>query len=383
MILPTITWACAAMVAFTYFGYPSLVRILSIIARPKARAEGSSTTNLPGLSLLIAAHNEQSCIHDRIENALALDYPADKLEIVIASDGSRDRTCEIVRSFTDVRVRLLDFSPNKGKSTTLNRAVPETNGEIIVFSDANTMFAPDALRKLLAHFADPKVGVVVGRLVLQDPATGKNVDGLYWRYETFIKRSEARLGALLGANGAIYAMRRDYYVPIPGNTIVDDFVIPLLAKLRHGCQIVYEPDAVAIEETPPHVGAEFRRRARIGAGGYQSLTLLWPLLSPRYGWTAFAFFSHKVLRWMVPFLLIAMFVSNLFLLDQTIYQWTLAGQVALIVLSAVGMFVPGGNIASRSIRLLTMFSGMNLALLVGFWRWVTTRQTGTWTRTAR
>src|SRR5262249_30950742 len=149
--------------------------------------------------------------------------------------------------------------------------------------------------------------VVCGRLVLTDPATGCNVDSYYWRYETFLKRCEGRLGALLGANGAIYAIRRELYTPIPGNTIVDDFVIPLRAKLRTGCRIVYDGDAVAREETPPNVGAEFHRRSRIGAGGFQSIGLLWRLLNPRSGWVAFTFFSHKILRWVCPFFLVAAF----------------------------------------------------------------------------
>src|SRR5262249_38664493 len=158
-----------------------------------------------------------------------------------------------------------------GKAATLNAAFAELAGDIVLLSDANTFTDATAARNIVRWFADPRVGVVCGRLVLTDPATGGNADSLYWRYETFLKECEGRLGALPGATGGIYAFRRGLYAPIPDDTIVDDFVIPLAAKLRTGCAIVYDRDAVAREETAPDVRAEFRRRSRIGAGGFQSI----------------------------------------------------------------------------------------------------------------
>lgn len=368
-------------VVYCYAIYPFVVWLAAFVFKPVKRTVGQAEP--PSVTVLISAHNEEDWIVERIKNLLALNYPPEKITIVIASDGSTDRTEELIEGFNDERVVLLSYSPNRGKSNTLNAAMAETQGEIIVFSDANTMFEPDALSLLVQHFDDETTGVVVGRLILRDAATGSNVDGIYWRYETFIKKSEAKLGALLGANGAIYAMRRDCFVEIPGNTIIDDFVIPLLAKLKHRCRIVYEPAAVAVEESAPHVSDEFWRRARIGAGGYQSLTLLWPLLSPAHGWTAFAFFSHKVLRWFSPFFLLSILVCNVFLVEHWLFQIVLAVQLACYGTALLGWFVPGRNIFSRGIRLSTMFASMNLALLVGFWRWLTTPQTGAWKRTAR
>jgi cellulose synthase/poly-beta-1,6-N-acetylglucosamine synthase-like glycosyltransferase len=345
-----------AAVVYAYVAYAVLAWTLSRVVRTRQSNDDSQANSLPSISLLIAAHNEEDCIAARIRNALELDYPRERLDIFVASDGSSDRTCEIVREFESQGVRLLDYRQNRGKSTTLNASFPQTTGELVVFSDANTMYERDALQQLVRPFADPNVGIVCGKLILQDPSTGKNVDSMYWRYETFLKKCEGKIGALLGANGAIYAIRRDLFVPIPDNTIVDDFVIPLLAKLRHGCRIVYEPAAIAYEETPCSIRAEFRRRSRIGAGGYQSLALLWPLLSPRFGWTAFAFFSHKVLRWMVPFLLLGMIVCNVFLLGEPLYQITMGAQVLFFGLSVVGSMVPGRNLAVRVMRLATMFS---------------------------
>ncbi|MEO8164845.1 MAG: glycosyltransferase family 2 protein [Betaproteobacteria bacterium] len=338
---------------------------------------------MPKVSLLIAAHNEEDCIADRLRNALALDYPVGKLEIVVASDGSRDCTNEIVRQFEDEGVRLLAYEQNRGKSSALNASVPQLNGDIVVFSDANTHFEPDAIHRLMRWFNDPHVRVVSGKLLLRDPVTGNNIDSLYWRYETFIKTCEGGLGAKLGANGAIYAIQRRDYVPLPKNAIIDDFLIPLLIKRKHGGRIVFDAQAIAHEESPAQMSCEFRRRARIGTGAYQSLVLLWPLLNPVYGWTAFCFFSHKVLRWLVPFFLLAMVVSNLLLLSQTMFQITLGLQVIFLLVSLVGSHLPGNSLPIRLIRVSTMFTNMNLALLVGFWRWATTRQTGAWKRTAR
>ena len=201
----------------------------------------------------------------------------------------------------------------------------------------------------------------MGRLILTEPGTGNNVDSLYWKYETFLKRCEGRLGALLGANGAIYAIRRDLYVPIPPETIVDDFVIPLLAKLRSSCTIIYDCEAVAREETPASVASEFHRRARIGAGGFQSIALLWRLLDPRQGWIAFSFLSHKVLRWLCPFFLIGLLVTSALLWDRAFFRWVLAAQVGFYATSLLAALAPPGLRVPKPIRLMMMFTSMNAA----------------------
>ncbi|WP_162670633.1 glycosyltransferase family 2 protein [Gemmata massiliana] len=339
--------------------------------------------SVPTLSLLIAAHNEEADIEARIKNALALDYPAGKLEIVIASDGSTDATNDIVRKFADRGVRLLAYSLNQGKASVLDKSVPRLNGEIVILSDANTHMEPDVAQRLAAWFLDPDIGVVCGRLVLTDAKTGKNVDGLYWKYETFLKKCESRLGALLGSNGAIYAIRKALFPGIASGTIIDDFVIPLDAKLQSGCRIVYDPDAVAYEETAPTMRAEFRRRVRIGAGGFQSIGMLWPLLSPVHGWVSFTFLSHKVLRWVCPFFLLGMLGANALLLSDPLYASTMGAQAAFYALAAAGNWLPAQPRFLRFFRLPTMFVSMNAALFLGFFRWCLGRQGGTWKRTDR
>lgn len=376
-------FVCLAGVTFAYLGYPVLIWLL---ARCFGHAQNHSCrdeSELPVISVLIAAHDEEAMIEERILNALASDYPAGRLEIVIASDGSTDRTAEIVRRYADRGVRLLDYHQRRGKPAVLNSAFAELNGDIVMLSDANTFTEPSALRKLVRWFSDPEVGVVCGRLVLTDPATGRNADSLYWRYETFLKKCEGRLGALLGANGAIYAIRRELFVPIPAETIIDDFVIPLMARLRTGCTIVYDADAVANEETPPLVRSEFQRRARIGAGGYQSLGTLWKLLDPRAGWVAFTFASHKILRWLCPFLLMGALASNLVLWIRPFFQEALLCQFAFYTLAVLTAYMPAERKSLKPLRLTTMFAMMNLALLLGFWRWLSGSQNSAWRRTVR
>ena len=278
---------------------------------------------------------------------------------------------------------MLDFPERRGKSAVLNAAINELEGEIVLLSDANTDIDSQAARRLVRWFRHPPVGVVCGRLVLTDPLTGRNVDSLYWKYETFLKRCEGRLGALLGANGAIYAIRKELYQPIPSQTLIDDFVIPLLAKFKSGCSIIYESSAVATEETPADVRSEFRRRARIGAGGFQSIGMLWKLMDPRRGWVALAFLSHKLLRWLCPFFMIGGLVSNLLLLDIPFYRLILVTQFGFYLVSVLAAFLPPSIKFLKPLRLATMFTSMNLALFVGFLRWLSGTQNGVWIRTSR
>ncbi len=378
-------WLCTALMMYAYAVYPLLIGTAArIFGRPETPPLAEEETP-PRLSILIAAHNEQAVIEDRIRNALALDYPTDRLEIVVASDGSTDQTEHLVGLFADRGVRLIAFPSCRGKSAVLNDCVPRLSGEIVLFSDANTEMDPAAARRLVRWFGDPEVGAVVGRLILVDPATGRNADGLYWKYETYLKTQEAALGALLGANGAIYAMRKEDFSPIPNETIVDDFVIPLLAQIRTGYRLVYDREATATEEAAPCVASEFRRRARIGAGGFQSLSLLYPLLDPRRGWVALALWSHKLLRWCGPFFLLAMLVSSSILAARQDATGVplVAFQFAFYAVAASADLWPGIWGRNRVVRLANMFTLMNAALFVGFCRWVRGSQSGAWKRTTR
>jgi cellulose synthase/poly-beta-1,6-N-acetylglucosamine synthase-like glycosyltransferase len=376
-------WICLTVVFYTYVGYPLLVGCFSRWFGSLAKPPAWSDEDTPAVSLLIAAHNEEAVIGQRLDDAVATDYPLGRLEIIVASDGSNDGTDDIVRRYAHLGVRLLAYADRQGKANTLNRAMAELNGDIVILSDANTEIDVRAIRQLTRWFADSSVGVVCGRLELIDSHTGHNVDGLYWKYENYIKKCEGRLGALLGSNGAIYAIRRNLFQPLPAGTIIDDFVAPLQAKMRSGCRIVYDHTAVAREETPASIRDEFGRRCRIGAGAFQCLPWLAPLLNPRHGWLAFAFFSHKVLRWLCPFFLLAAIAANLLLVGEPFYAAMLLAQAGLYAAAALGPWLPTRPRALRPLRLPAMFVSMNTALLIGFVRWLTGAQRGVWRRTDR
>lgn len=378
-----VLWISLGLIAYSYFLYPVLIGLCARLKGKRTAANNiGEDRDWPFVSLVIAAYKEEQVIRERIENALAFDYPADRYEVLIGCDGDLDGTGAIVRSYDDARIRLLQFPQRRGKPSVLNDCVPASRGSLVAFSDANTFWKPDALMRLVQHFDDPQVGGVCGQLLLTDPATGENVDGLYWRYENYLKRCEGRVGALLGANGAIYAIRRELWQPIPANSIVDDFLIGMRIHLQR-LRFEFEELAIAEEESAPTMGAEFNRRTRIGAGGFQSLVWLSSLLNPLRGTVALAFWSHKVLRWFCPHLMIAALVANISLWQHPAYIALLCAQGAFYGLALLGRYIPGTGLPIRLLRLTTMFTSMNLALLVGFFRWLRNAQSGAWVRTAR
>jgi cellulose synthase/poly-beta-1,6-N-acetylglucosamine synthase-like glycosyltransferase len=388
LVVQAIFWLCLAAVAYAYVAYPLIIFAASRLfgRHPHAPDWDFAQAEAPTVSLVVSALNEEAMIQERIENFLEMDYPRDRLQLIIASDGSGDRTNEIVRSYQEQfpnRVQLVEYPVRRGKATVLNDTVPSASGDIIVFSDANTFFDRNAITNLVRWFADPTIGAVCGKLKLITPHLGTNSDGLYWQYETFLKQCEGRLGALLGSNGAIYAIRRQDYIGICSDTIIDDFMIPLLMKLHTGKRILYDGEAIATEETPADHKAEFRRRTRIGAGGFQSLVRLRRLLWPSYGWSSFTFWSHKLMRWFCPLFLLLMLVSSVLLIDSPLYATLFAGQIAFYSLALVSHYLPGTTLPMRALRLTAMFTSMNVALAVGFWNWMTGLQGGTWQRTER
>jgi cellulose synthase/poly-beta-1,6-N-acetylglucosamine synthase-like glycosyltransferase len=384
-------WVAILLLAHTYVFYPLLLIAWEAAERAlgNARAlrggaplrEPSAHDFVPRVTLLVAAYNEERCIADKIRNALSADYPQDRLEVIVGSDGSSDATDAIVRARCEPRVRLCS-ARRAGKSSVLNRCIPSASGEIIVLSDANTRVAPDAIRKLVRHFASPEVGAVCGCLRLSSPRRAGYEEGAYWTYESLIKLYEGKRGAVMGANGGLYAIRRSLFQALPPSTIVDDFVLPLRI-LERGYQVRYEPEAVAREETTEDYRREFARRARIAAGNFQSLGVLRRLLSPWAGFPAFAFWSHKVLRWMAPALMLMTLVANVFLAARPFYAATLGAQVAFYGLALAGGRRAFAGVPRRAASAAYYFVVMNAAIALGFWRFVWGSQNPAWERTAR
>ncbi len=384
-------WCAAVLLVHTYFLYPVMLFVLDGMAQVlhnvrymrsgANRRRDEQPSELPRVSLVVAAYNEASCIEAKLRNSLALDYPAERFEVLIGSDGSSDGTDELVQRCTDERVKL-SAAPRGGKTSVLNRCIPVARGDIVLLSDANTMIEPEAVKRLVRHFEDPEVGAVCGQLRLFNPTKAEYEESTYWTYESLIKFYEGKRGAVVGANGGLYAIRRSLFEALPPSTIVDDFVIPLRI-LEKGYKVTYEPEAVAHEETTEDYGKEFGRRARIAAGNFQSLRMVPGLLSPLSGFPAFAFWSHKLLRWCAPALMGLALLANFFLVNSIFYRLTLVGQVTFYTLAYLGKKGALRGSMRRVASVAYYFVTMNLAIVVGFWRFLRNSQRAAWDRTAR
>lgn len=359
----TLCWFSLGTLGYIYFGYPILVTLL---ARFFGR-EPKKAAITPRVSLLIPAYNEEAHLEERLRKSLLLDYPKESLEIVVASDGSTDRTNAIAASFQDKGIRLIAMPANVGKSPMLTRVIPLLRGEIIVMSDASTELEPSALRNLIQSFADPQVGCVCGLYRLKDAPSDlrSEGEGLYWKYETFIKQQESRLHSILGAHGAFYAIRKELFRPLGPGSINDDYLIAMRI-VEQGFRSVYEPSAVAWERQPSSVEGEFARRRRIAAGNCQQMVELKHLLNPIRGWIAFTFFSHKVLRTLAPILMILLFATSVQLPGKkaALLVWA---QVLFYGSAFFGFFCQRGGKAVKPLMVPLYFCMGNLAMLAGIW----------------
>jgi len=385
-VLELLFWVGVALLLYTYAGYPLILMALGrFFAAEAIRHEMSG--DAPGVSIVVAAYNEEAVIEAKVRGALALDYPADRLDVWIASDGSTDRTEEIVRGLEreSGRVHLLSY-PRTGKSGVLNKAMEEAGGDIVVFSDANTEFTGGAVARLVERFSDRRVGCVSGRLVYRNPGevTSGQAESLYWRYETALKKMENRLGCVAGANGAIYAIRRELFTPLRPGTINDDFVISMRI-VEKGYRCVYEEQAVAFEDVAPDMESEFKRHVRDGAGHYIAVAHLWRLLNPLLGVRAFIYWSHRVMRWSAPFMMIGLWAANIALaLDgRPFYAGLLAAHTAFYVMAIAGFVASRSGSMPFFLFVPFYFCNLNLALLCGFAKVVAGTQKSTWERTER
>ncbi len=381
--MTTLFWMSVTFIIYTYLGYPAVLAALAkLIGRKPVKLPIT-----PTVTLLIAAYNEETVIAKKLENSLALDYPRDKLQILVAADGSDDRTPDIVRQFAAQGVELSFSPPRRGKMAAINRAMERARGDIVVFSDANNMYAENALRELVAPFADSTVGAVTGAKVIAkgDGALGAS-EGLYWKYESFIKQKETELGTSIGAPGEILALRRDLFESPPDTIINDDFFMAM-RLLRRGYRIVYNPHARSVERVSATAEDEMARRARIIAGRYQTLALaskLLPWKSPRAVWQVV---SHKYARPLVPLAMIATLVSNLWLAVRGVsrlWRMVFAGQIGFYLLALVGMRrQSAGGKVGKLLYLPTFLVNSNLAALVGLWRFLSGGQSTRWQRVKR
>lgn len=384
-------WISVALLLYTYGGYPFLLVVLGSLKQLKSdlafglarrtRRAIRNEADRPRVSIVFAAHNEAAVITQKMLNCASLDYPAESLEILIGCDGCTDATAALARAAAMPNVSVYEFSERCGKPGVLNKLLPRARGEIVVFCDANTEFEPDAIHALVRHFKRPDIGCVCGELRLRS-RSGATGEQLYWRFETLLKFLESRLNMLVGANGALFAIRRSLFVPLPGDGITDDFLIALNVRAA-GHSVLYDPEAIAWEDVAPNVRQEFRRRVRIGAGNFHALRYTWRLLNPMAGAVALAFWSHKVCRWLVPVVMAVALLSSAMLAGEPVYAVATTLGLMFLLLGLLGhrLDLRARYWAPASIPYY--FLSMNLALFLGLIAFIRGTQSIVWTPTAR
>jgi cellulose synthase/poly-beta-1,6-N-acetylglucosamine synthase-like glycosyltransferase len=360
-------WLCVGAMAYVYVGYPLLLFLVSRVVNRRV-AKAAIT---PTVTMVIAAYNEAPVIAGKLDNSLALDYPADKLDILVASDGSTDRTNAIVREYEaryPGRVTLLDL-PRGGKTVGQNHAADVARGEILVFSDASTMYDPQAVRAMVANYADPAVGSVGGdvRYVREGEEASAKGRQMYWTYEASIRRWESQIFTVIGATGCIYSMRKDLYTHLDPAAI-SDFVQPARALIK-GYRSVVEDDATCYEiAESKEMGDELRRRSRVVNRGIRGVGFMTELLNPlRHPVLLFQIISHRLLSLGIPFHLIGAFVSNAFLLDARFYQLTFAAQVAFYGGALAALVLDRFGVRPKGLFIPLYFCLVNLAPLLAVW----------------
>jgi glycosyltransferase involved in cell wall biosynthesis len=332
-MIEIVFWSAATLIVYVYAGYPLLLGLVRALGGARRVAVGE---HRPRLTLIVSAYNEAEIIGEKIANSLSLDYPADRLEVLVVSDCSSDATDAIVAGVSDPRVRLIRMAERGGKTLGLNAAAREARGEILVFSDANAIYLRDALVNLTRNFADAQVGAVIGESTYSAAEGGADEEeSLYWKYEIAIKRLESAIGSVVGGDGAIYAIRKALYRPMRADAL-SDFVNPLQI-VRGGHRCVYEPAARSVEKAAGDFDREFRRKVRIVNRAWRAMMSMKDLLNPlRHGLFAFEIISHKLLRWLVPLFMALALGANFALAGSGwFYAATLTVQLAVYLLVAV------------------------------------------------
>lgn len=387
LLLKLVFWISCFMLFYNYAGYAVIVFIANKIkGRRNPPPPGSY---LPSVSFIVAAYNEEDCIEEKIMNSLAQNYPSEKIEFIFVTDGSSDRTPAIVQKFA--LVRLLHSSHRSGKTAALNRAVEQSNGEILVFSDANTILNKDASRLIARHYANKNVGGVSGeKKVIAAASAAENAadsEGLYWKYESFLKKIDSEFYSVVGAAGELFSVRKNLYQPVAPNVILDDFIISMKIA-QNGFRIIYEPGACAMELPSFSIKDEKKRKVRIAAGGFQSIAMLPQAL---HFWKhfrlSFLYVSHRLLRWTLsPLCLLLALLSNMllaFLEPGSIYQVLFVLQAAFYLAALVAHTFPRMRSKLPLIKLPYYFIFMNISVYQGFFRFLRKNQSASWEKAKR
>lgn len=381
-------WILAALIFYTYLGYGIVLFFMVSIKRLFVRKQDDklTTSNLPDVTLLVAAYNEEDYVAHKVENTRSLNYPPEKLHQIWVTDGSTDKTPDLLKAYPDIEV--LHNPERAGKIAAMNRAVQFVKTPIVIFSDANTKLGENSILRIAAMFADPKVGCVSGEKRIFNTgseAASAAGEGLYWKYESTLKRWDAELYSAVGAAGELFAIRTELFNEVEPDTLLDDFIISLRVAMR-GYKIDYDPDAYAIETASANVKEELKRKIRIAAGGIQSVVRLYPLLNVfRYGILSFQYISHRVLRWTItPLAMALILVLNLLLAPgSTFYSIILLLQVLFYLAALTGWIFESRKIKVKILFIPYYFFIMNYAVYMGFGRWIRKAQSVNWERAKR
>ena len=386
-----IFWLSLFIVFYTFLGYGIFLYLLVRLRRlMKGRRPipSVSDTGLPSCTLVIAAYNEEAYIREKISNTLQLKYPEGKLQLLFETDGSNDRTPDIIAEYP--QIKLLHKPERNGKIAAVHRAVEQIDSEVIVFTDANTFLNKEALINICRHYSDPKVGAVAGekRVHADEEADASAAgEGFYWKYESTLKKWDSELYSVVGAAGELFSVRKELYKPVSKDAILDDFMISMLIA-KQGYRIIYEPDSYATETASADVSEELKRKVRIAAGGIQSIIWLKSLLNIfRYGTLSFQYISHRVLRWTVtPFLLILALILNFLIVidsQNLLYILLLAGQILFYFLAFIGYLFEKKQLRIKILFIPYYFCVMNYAVLAGLIRYFRKQQSSAWEKAKR
>ena len=385
-------WASAFFILYTYFGYPILIALIAKIwPNPGVYSE-----IYPNVTLLISAYNEEKYISDKLDNSLSLDYPREKLQILVVADGSTDKTLEIVKTYSERSVELLYEPERNGKLAAITRAMQFSRGEIVIFSDANNMYDVKAIRELILPFSDPKVGGTTGaKHIIEDGRDLSSAEGLYWKFESTIKKNESMIGSCVGSVGEIFAIRKDAFISPAGKIILDDLYI-ILDLLRRGYRVIYVPQARSFEYVSVNAQDEIERRTRNNVGLYQTISLSGNLLPFDRPFLVWQIVSHKYFRVFLPFGFIIMFLTNvaivIFFNDQyyssaeVLFMFLLTALSLQIIFYCSAIFGNLFNIKGRMGKLLYLpvfLVNSNIAALMGFYNYFTNRRSPIWKRVRR
>ncbi len=371
-MIEIVFYVSAVLLIYSTIGYGPVLYAISLFFPKKKGAGRTRRGSLPSLSLLISAYNEENVMRQKIENTLELDYPEGKVQVIVISDGSDDRTDDIVAEYKEMGVVLSRVDGRVGKNAAINRTWGRVTGDIVVFSDANSLYDKGSLKCLAGHFSDPEIGCVCGELAYVDAGAGAGKgEGLYWRYEQRLKKIESSMGRLLIANGSIFAVRHKLFRPLDPR-IANDFQTPQDAA-SEGFNVIYEPEAVARERTPSGYREEFERKVRIISRGFEGV---FRMLFRFRGIRLFELLSHKVLRWLNPFFLLLIFVSSLVLIGRAVFAVFFILQAVFYAAAILGLLLRKTELAV--IQLPSYFLMVNAAAFLGFFRFITRKTDYRW-----